>query len=140
MGKLSRSWSLATSSWAVLRDDKELLALPAISAVASLVCVAPFFAGAFLTGSTASTGGDQGLQLGPLGYALMFVGYLVGAYVTIFFQAALIHAANERLQGGDPTLGSALAGAGERAGAILPWALLSATVSVVLRSLQERSG
>lgn len=140
MGKLSRSWSLASSSWGVLRDDKELLALPAISAVASLIGAAPFFAGAFLTTSTTGTGSDQGLQIGPLGYALMFLGYLVSAYVTIFFQAALIHAANERLEGGDPTLGSALAGAGERATKILPWALLSATVSVILRSIQERSG
>ncbi len=140
MGKLSRSWSLATSSWGVLRDDKELIALPAISAVASLVGAAPFFAGAFLTASTTGTGGNEGLQIGPVGYVLMFIGYLVSAYVAIFFQAALIHAANDRLEGGNPTLGSALAGAGERAGKILPWALLSATVSVILRSLQERSG
>jgi hypothetical protein len=44
------------------------------------------------------------------------------------------------LRGGDPTLGSALRGARERAGVLLPWALLSATVSLVLRALEQRAG
>lgn len=136
MEKLRRSWSLAGSSWAVIRHDKELLALPVISAVAALLCVAPFFGTALMLGDASSDEFAPGLA----GYALMFVGYLVGAYVTIFFQSALIHAANERLAGGSPTLGSALRGALGRAGEILPWAVLSATVSVVLRSIQERSG
>ena len=35
---------------------------------------------------------------------------------------------------------SALRGARERAGVLLPWALLSATVSLVLRALEERLG
>jgi hypothetical protein len=66
--------------------------------------------------------------------------YVVLAYVTIFFNAALIYAANERLDGGDPTLGSALAGAMAKAGRILPWAIISATVSVILRAIEERAG
>lgn len=140
MGKLSRSWSLVTSSWQVLRHDKELLVLPAMSAVVAVICVAPFFGAAILTSPTSSVGPDEPVGFSPAAYVLMFIGYLVGSYVTIFFQSALIHAANERLSGGAPTLGSALAGAYARAGHILPWALLSATVSVVLRAVQERTG
>ncbi len=137
MSRFSRSISLVTSSWGVLSHDKELIALPAISGLATAVCVAPFFAGAFLAGSDVTS---SDASISPLGYVLMFLGYLVAAYITIFFQAALIMAANERLSGGSPTLGSALAGAASRAGHILPWAIISATVSIVLRSLQERSG
>ena len=142
MGKLSRSWSLVSSSWQVLRHDKELLALPAISAVVAAICVAPFFGAAFLATptTTPAAGSEESVGFTPVTYVLMFIGYLVGSYVTIFFQSALIHAANERLSGGSPTLGSALAGAYARAGHILPWALLSATVSVVLRAVQERTG
>ena len=66
--------------------------------------------------------------------------YVVLAYVTIFFNAALVSAAHERLGGGDPTLGSALAGAASRAGKILPWAIVSATVSTILRAIEERAG
>ena len=137
MSRFSRSISLVKSSWGVLSHDKELIALPAISGLATAVCVAPFFAGAFLAGSDVTS---SDASISPLGYVLMFLGYLVAAYITIFFQAALIMAANERLSGGSPTLGSALAGAASRAGHILPWAIISATVSIVLRSLQERSG
>lgn len=140
MDRLRRSWALAGSSWAVLREDKELLLLPVISAVAALVCVGPFLASALVLGFEGSSAAEPSFTPGVVGWVLAFLGYLVGAYVTIFFQAALVHAANERLAGGDPTLGSALAGAAERAGHILPWALLSATVSIVLRSIQERSG
>lgn len=137
MSRFSRSISLVKSSWGVLSHDKELIVLPAISGLATAVCVAPFFAGAFLTGSDVTS---SDASISPLGYVLLFLGYLVAAYITIFFQAALIMAANERLSGGSPTLGSALAGAASRAGHILPWAIISATVSIVLRSLQERSG
>lgn len=137
MGRISNSISLVKSSWGVLSQDKELMALPAISGVVSLVCVAPFVAGAFVT-TSATSGGDA--QMAPLSYVLMFLGYLVGAYVTIFFQSALILAANERLSGGNPTLGSALSAATQHAGAILPWAIISATVSIILRAIQERSG
>ena len=49
-------------------------------------------------------------------------------------------AANERLSGGAPTLGWALSAAASNAGRILPWALISATVSVVLQAIQQRAG
>ena len=37
-------------------------------------------------------------------------------------------------------MGSALRGAASRAGQILPWAIVSATVSLILRAIQERGG
>jgi hypothetical protein len=137
MNRLSRSFSLVRSSWFVLSHDKELLLLPVISGVATTMSTLPFLAGALLVGVPTSTGEATS---SPLGLALVFLGYLVAAYVTIFFQSALILAANERLAGGSPTLGSAIAAAAGRAGTILPWAIISATVSMVLRSIQERSG
>jgi hypothetical protein len=137
MSRLSNSVSLVKSSWHVLRQDKELIALPAISGVVTAVAMLPFAAGAFLTGVT--TTGDE-TSVSPVAYVVAFLGYLVAAYITIFFQSALILAANERLSGGSPTLGSALSAAASRAGHILPWAIISATVSMVLRAIQERSG
>jgi hypothetical protein len=137
MSRFSNSVSLVKSSWHVLSQDKELIALPAISGVVTAVAMIPFVAGAFLAG--VSTTGNE-TQVSPISYVLAFLGYLVAAYVTIFFQSALILAANERLSGGSPTLGSAISAAASRAGHILPWAIISATVSMVLRAIQERSG
>ncbi len=139
MGTLRRSFALFSASWAVLRQDKELVLLPIVAAIASALAVAPFLIGVLLVGST-GTGADGDVSIGPAGWVLVFLAYVVGAYVTIFFQSALVLAANDRMTGGNPTLGSALAMAGRNAGRILPWAIISATVSVVLQAIQERAG
>jgi hypothetical protein len=135
MGRISRTIELAKASWQVLNADKELLLLPVLSFIATLAVAASFLAPILLSGEGATVEDP-----GTIGYVLLFVAYVVLAYVTIFFNAALVHAANERLEGGDPTLGSALRGAALRAGRILPWAIVSATVSIVLRAIEERGG
>jgi hypothetical protein len=131
-----RSWAIVKSSWAVLRQDRELVWLPVISFACTLVTLGLTFGMAWAGG--ADFGGDT-FDPGPLGYVLLFLGYVALAYITIFFNAALISAANERMTGGDPTVSSALAGARAKAGRILPWALVSATVSIVLRAVSQRS-
>jgi hypothetical protein len=139
VNRLRTSWEIVRSSWAVLRQDKELLVLPVLSFLATVVVMGTFAAGFVAFGGLDGIT-DEGSTPGPGWYLAFFVMYLVLAVVTIFFNAALVHAANERLEGGDPTLGSALGGAASRFGALLPWALISATVSVILRNIQERSG
>lgn len=131
MSRIGNSLALARSSWAVLKADKELVLLPVISGIASLIVAASFILPIIFAGFADIGGATIGLLL------LM---YFVLAYITIFFNAALISAANERLEGGDPTIGSAIRGAARRAGKILPWALLSAVVSVILRAIEERVG
>lgn len=140
MGRWARSKELARASWALLRHDKELMVLPLISGVASLIIAGSFLFPIFLTSSTTTADGSSTLEPTPVSYVLLFLMYLVLAYVAIFFKAALLCGADERMRGGNPTLGSSLAGAGQRAGKILPWALVSATVSIILRSLEERAG
>ncbi len=134
MQRLRNTLALAKASWHVLKADKELVALPIMSAVVTLIVGATFIIPIFLT-----SGGEEP-QLGPVSYVVLFLFYAVTAYITIFFNAALIHGADERMNGGDPTIGSALRMALGDAGHILPWALISATVSIILRSLEERAG
>ena len=126
---------LARASWEVLKADKELIALPVLSLVATAVAAGSFLVPMMLVGR-ADTDQNPAWVILPLAFAA----YLVLAYITIFFNAALVHAANQRLEGGDPTIGSALRGAGQRAGRLLPWALLSATVSALLRAVEQRGG
>ncbi len=124
----------------MLRQDRELLWLPVLSFVSwiavALVVLGPLFFSA--RGENAL--GETEFQLGPIEYVLVFVGYVALGYVTIFFRAAVLHAADERLRGGDPTVGSALRGAANRAGRLLPWAILTVTVSMILRAIEERAG
>ena len=129
MTRIRNSFALARSSWEVLKADKELMLLPVISGIASLIVAATFIIPIFVSSNI--TGAS---------IVLLAVMYFVLAYITIFFNAALISAANERLEGGDPTIGSAIRGAARRAGKMVPWALLSAIVSVILRAIEERVG
>jgi hypothetical protein len=133
MGRIRKTIELAKASWEVLKADKELLVLPVLSFVATLAVAASFLAPIVMSGDGAALE-DPGIG----SYVLLFIAYLVLAFITIFFNAALVHAANERLSGGDPTVGSALRGAASRIGGILPWAIVSATVSVIIRAIQDR--
>jgi hypothetical protein len=135
MGRIQRTVVMAKASWRVLKADKELVLLPVLSLVATLVVAASFVVPLLFAGDVSRIE-DPGAG----GYALLFVAYLALTFVTIFFNAALVHAANERLEGGDPTLGSAIRGALMRIGKIFSWALVAATVSVVLRAFEDRAG
>ncbi len=139
MGRISRTFELAGSSWRVLKADKELVLLPVLSLLAT-IAVAFSFLWPIVRSCTDSIGPANACELGGTDYVIMAVAYVTLAFITIFFNAALVHAANERMEGGDPTVGSAIRGALGRVHRILPWAIVSATVSVILRSIEERAG
>ncbi len=132
MNRIARTWRLAQQAWRVLRADRELAVLPVFSFVTTALVAATFLIPGFSTGLLA--GGDPG----PAGWVLLFLFYVAATYVTIFFNAALVLAADERMRGGDPTVDSALRAASRHAGRMLPWAVVSATVSVILQALEEQ--
>ena len=93
-------------------------------------------------GLVAATGFDTGHgkeSLKPIGYVFVFVGYVALAFVTTYFLAALVHAANERLKGRDASFGDSIAAANAKLHRILPWALVQATVSIIIPSIEERA-
>jgi hypothetical protein len=135
--RIANSWELIKASAAVLQADKELIAFPIVSAIGVLLATITFFlplafAGAF---DALLAGGAT-----VLGIVVLFLFYLVQYFVIIFANSALVGAAMIRLGGGDPTLGDGFRIAFSRFGAILGYALISATVGVVLRLLSERAG
>jgi hypothetical protein len=140
MSRWQRSKELAGASWAVLREDKELLVLPLISGVACLVLGGMFLLPVLFTAETTATATGSETRISTVGYVLLFLMYVVLAYVTVFFKVALLCGADERMRGEDPTLGSSLSAAADHAGKILPWAVVSATVSMALRAVEERAG
>lgn len=137
MERIARSWDMFKASLRVLNSRRELALFPVLSGIATLIVAAGFAVPALLA-SRGSTDAGNGLE--PISYVLFFLGYLALAYVTIFFQAALVSQADVALRGGDPSVAGGLEVARRKAGAILPWALLSATVSMVLRAVEDRAG
>ena len=66
--------------------------------------------------------------------------YVALAFVSIYFNAAVIGTAMKRLQGEDASIHDGLALARQHIGKIFVWAVITATVGMILRSLQERAG
>jgi Family of unknown function (DUF6159) len=136
-GSVGNSIALLKASANVLKLDKELLIFPVLSGIASVLVIASFIAPMAFTGAWQVFEGD-GANYGAM--SIMFLFYVVMYSVTFFFNSALVGAALIRLDGGDPTVGDGLAIASKRMGSILGYAVISATVGMVLRMISERSG
>ena len=145
MGKFSRSWELVKQSFAILRSDRQLMLFPVLSAVSCFVVTAVIATGgAFLllpARAAAIAAGERfNPNQSPMFLLGMFTLYVVNYFVIVFFNVALVAVANSRLMGGSWTFKDGLELAWERKGTILEWALMAATVGVLLRTLEERLG
>lgn len=132
-----RSIELTKASLSVLRADKELLLFPLVSFVGLVVVTISFAVPWVLIGGLREI--ESG---GPsiVSYVLAFLFYLVTYTVIFFFNTALVGAAMIRLDGGDPTLGDGFRIALSRLPQIIGYALIAATVGMILRWISERAG
>jgi hypothetical protein len=131
------SWEIAKRSWAVLRSDKTLAWFPVLSALGS-VAVFLVLGGLFLATGIDTSGSNTSLE--PFGYVLIVIAYLALAMVQTYFLAGLVAGADLRLRGQDSTLRAALDIANSRLHRLLPWAVVSATVTMILQAIEERFG
>jgi len=137
VGKLARSWELVKASWAVLQADKELLVFPIVSTLAVIVVMISFAVPMFLTGMF--EGGLVRVGGFPIvGIALGFAFYAVQYTVIFYCNSALVGAAMIRLKGGDPTIGDGFRIANKHFASIVGYALLAATVGIILRNIARR--
>jgi hypothetical protein len=137
MGRFENSFALAKASWRVLREDKQLTLLPLLSMVSTIVIAVSFLLPISLI---ARNGTDGYTASKPLVWVLGFCAYLVLTFVVVFFNAALVYAADRHLAGERVTPGEAIQAARARSHVLLPWVVVSATVSIVLRAVEERAG
>ncbi|HEY5077630.1 MAG TPA: DUF6159 family protein [Acidimicrobiia bacterium] len=137
MGRFQNSIALAKSSWQVLRDDKQLVVIPLLSLLATVVLAVAVLLPIGLIVRNGS-GGYSGSA--PLVWVLGFIGAVALTYVVVFFNAALVFAANSRFQGEPVEIADAIRAAAARSHVLLPWAIVSATVSIVLRAVEQRGG
>lgn len=139
MGRFGRSWEIAKSSARVLQADKELVVLPLFGFLFTVAILALWGAAAwFSLEETVDLTGTTTYEPSGLTYAIGLVGYLCTTFVGVFFTAALVSGAHERLNGGNPSVGSALGGAARRFPQILGWAVVATTVGLVLQFIADR--
>jgi hypothetical protein len=134
--RISNSWQLVTASAKVLKADKELMVFPIISAVGVLIISVTFFVPMVLTNFLDSLFSER---LQAFSFIVMFLFYIVQYTVIFFANTALVGAALIRLRGGDPTVADGVRIASQRFVPILGYALISATVGMILRSLSNKT-
>jgi hypothetical protein len=135
--RFSRSWGLVKASGAVLNANRRLMVFPVLSSLCTLIVAASFLLPAYASGTFTHL--DRG-HMTPGSAALLFVFYLVQYFIVTFFNSALVGAALIYLRGGNPTVGDGLGIAMSKLPSIFGYAVISATVGMVLRAIQERAG
>lgn len=129
-GRIARSWRLTRAAWEVVRGDRVLLTLGAISVVAGAIGLALIFV---LSGS---------FDHGRLSSEQILLFTLIFAYpltlVSVFLNTAIAAAAAAALEGRRLSLGEALAVPTRRLGAVALWSLIAAVVGFVLEQLASR--
>src|SRR5450432_2613529 len=138
--RLGRSWGLVKASASVLRQDKELLLFPLISLAALGLVVASFALPVIGLGVLKGFAAGARSEISAGLYVVAFLFYFSQYFVIFFFNVALVGAAMIRLDGGNPTLGDGIRVATSKIASIAGYALIAATVGMILRAIQERVG
>ncbi len=137
--RISMGWRLGMTAFGVLRTDKKLLVFPLLSAVCCLIVMISFAAPIVLSERFRDLiDKKQGLD-DAVWYVLLFAFYFVNYFVIVFFNSALVSCALARFNGMEPTLADGFSAAGRRLPQILGWSLVSATVGVLLKVIEDRS-
>ena len=133
---IGRSFELIKTSWNILMDDKKLLVFPVLSGIVTLIVLATFIVPLIMAEfvHAAIPGGTVFF------YCILFAFYCASYFVVIFFNTALICCVSARLQGEDMSVGEGLSNAARHLPSILAWALVSATVGIILHLVQRRGG
>ena len=139
---IGHTLELMKMSWRVLMQDRQLVLFPAMSGVVLIVTLGVFLVIASATGTLdrlAAAEGSAEASLTAVDYALGGVALFASYFITIFFNSALVAAALERLRGGEADVSMGLNHATKRLPAIFGWALIAATVGLILSILRDRT-
>jgi len=140
--RLRKGWDLGITSLSIIRENMSLLLFPVLSSLALLLVTASFFGGFLIfagidLGGWINEGGDKNEMLLYLG---LFAFYLVTYFIIVFFNVGLVHCARLVFEGREASINDGLQYAASRIDTVLSWALLAATVGVVLRIVEDRLG
>jgi Family of unknown function (DUF6159) len=123
-----------SASWDLLRQDRNLIWLPVIAAVAGTAAGAVLFFPGYAIGRAIDDTSRTGYYAGGLLAAFAF------SLISIYFQAALVIGAYVRADGGKPTLGGVLRQTWAIKSRVIAWAVVTTTVGAAIRALEQRLG
>lgn len=135
MNAFSRSWKITKLSFGVINKDRELLGFALLafifSSIFAVAMILPTIVPSLMDGRF-STESMEFYQ-----YAIIFITYFGLAFISTFFNVCVVYTTKVRFEGGNATFGESIKFAFSRLGIIAKWSLLSATVGLLLRILQN---
>lgn len=132
---IGNSWNLIKSSAKILSQDKELAIFPIVSSICMAVLTVAFFLPFILAGVVDSIS-QNGFSW--VYYIVLFVFYVFQYFIIVYCNTALVGAALIRIHGGDPTVKDGFSTANKRFGRIFLYAVISATVGVILSLIRDQ--
>ena len=136
--RVSNGWKLFKGSFAVLKENKQLIIFPVFSGLSILLIIGSLFLTGFPKGIE-NNEGDIESYLGGTSIFLLFGFYVLNYFIVYFFNVALIHCTRLYFQGEEVSVRAGLQFAFSRIGAIFSWSLVAATVGLILKAIQENS-
>jgi hypothetical protein len=135
MNAFSRSWMITKLSFSVINKDRELIGFAFLSFIFSTL-----FAVAMIFPSIIPAILEKGMSTESLEiyqYILIFITYFGLAFIATFFNVCVVYTTKVRFEGGNATFGESIKFAFSKLGLIFQWSLISATVGLLLRLLQN---
>ncbi len=144
MGKIERGKALTAQSWDVLKSDASLLLFPVLSTILGIVAVVVIWVPTLgLRGLLDVIDNKHPMHYlidshDPVYYIAAFGSAYVATFIAVFFNVALAACAVRSMRGEDTSVSEGLSAAFARIGPILGWTLVTTTVGLILRALEER--
>ncbi|MES2749379.1 MAG: DUF6159 family protein [Patescibacteria group bacterium] len=139
IGRLRASFLLFKESWRFLRADKELLLVPILSLLFSLVLFGLWTTLVTLVGGSVTDFMQADIAMQTSEYIYLFGTYVIAAFSLALAQAITVHIVYVRAHGGNASLGDGISRAFSNIVPLFIWSLITSTVGMILRSISERS-
>tara|TARA_B100000131_G_scaffold314562_1_gene351598 strand:+ start:2985 stop:3884 length:900 start_codon:yes stop_codon:yes gene_type:complete len=139
--RISRGWKMTKLGLAVVKADPELLVYTFLSAVFSLLAIGVAISGSVgldvITSDSECVGEECGGELIFAHMAIWFIFYMVVSVVTVFWNAAIVASAYERLSSGaNPSFSYGIGQAMKCLPQIVIWGIIAGTVGLFIQILE----
>jgi len=145
---IGRGWQLSKLSFSVIKADPELLLYTFLSAIMVFATIGAASYPAYeadqtegsnwaMTEGTDSETGEATSEPTNQYMAWIFLTYMIGSIVVVFWNSAIIASAHERLTGGDPSIMTGIKAAFSRIHIIVLWGIITGTVGLLLRIARD---
>lgn len=138
--RVVRTQAIMSAAWCILKEDLSLFLLPVASSLCLLLLVGSYLVPTIIGWVTDERFNTGIVYIEPRSQAGLFLFYLVTYATVVFFNAALAACVLGKLEGREITIVHGLKEALTCVPQIVGWAVLSATVGLVIKTIERRSG